>query len=263
MLVCTIRENALSYIASFDGEFNLLADAGVNKLTCAVFNTNSNSASSDVISGKAEILRVLVETQPGAIGLTKAEGLNASNKLYPIKLKKGQEVLIYLSSDNLLLRDVSMKIWQETDAANDEDVVIESKVIDLESSFIQEFDFEDNSYKYNLLKSINTLLEKDSISIDVLNNLYSLIDELPEEVINLIDMDNIYVSEIGTVIIDIYNEEGLFSLEVGRTKVGYFAEIDNSFVCQNDGVEFNSDNSENSPVIIKDLLEFNDLVVPV
>jgi len=121
----------LSYIASFDGEFNLLADAGVNKLTCAVFNTNSNSASSDVISGKAEILRVLVETQPGAIGLTKAEGLNASNKLYPIKLKKGQEVLIYLSSDNLLLRDVSMKIWQETDAANDEDVVIESKVIDL------------------------------------------------------------------------------------------------------------------------------------
>jgi len=143
------------------------------------------------------------------------------------------------------------------------DQFYESKVIDLESSFIQEFDFEDNSYKYNLLKSINTLLEKDSISIDVLNNLYSLIDELPEEVINLIDMDNIYVSEIGTVIIDIYNEEGLFSLEVGRTKVGYFAEIDNSFVCQNDGVEFNSDNSENSPVIIKDLLEFNDLVVPV
>lgn len=121
----------LSYIASFDGEFNLLADPGLNKLTCAVFNTSSNSASSDVINGKAEILRVLVGTQPGAIGLTKSEELGTNNKLYPVKLKKGQEILIYLSTDNLSLRDISMKIWQESDAKDDENLVLESKVIDM------------------------------------------------------------------------------------------------------------------------------------
>ncbi len=121
----------LSYIASFDGEFNFLVDGGQNKLTCAVFNTSSNSASSDVISGKAEILRVLVETQPGAVGLTKGEELNVSNRLYPVKLVKGQEVLIYLGTDNLSLREVSMKIWQESDARKEKDAILESKVIDM------------------------------------------------------------------------------------------------------------------------------------
>ena len=72
-----------------------------------------------------------METQPGAVGLTKGEELNVSNKLYPVKLIKGQEVLIYLSTDNLSLRDVSMNIWQESDARNEEDAVLESKVIDL------------------------------------------------------------------------------------------------------------------------------------
>lgn len=121
----------LSYIASFDGEFNLLADAGQSKLTFAVFNTNSNSGSTNVVSGKAEILRVLVETKPGAIGLAKENDLGESNKLYPIRLQKGQELLIYLSTDNLSLRDVSMKIWQESEAKNDENTVLDSKVLDL------------------------------------------------------------------------------------------------------------------------------------
>lgn len=143
------------------------------------------------------------------------------------------------------------------------DQFYESKVIDLESSFIYEYDFEDNSHKNNLLKSISTVLDRDKISLNVLTNLYSLIDELPEEIINLIDIDNIYVSEIGTAIIDIYNGEGLFSLEIGKTKIGYFAEIDNSFVYQNDGLEFDTYNSENIPVLISDLLGFNDQVVAV
>lgn len=143
------------------------------------------------------------------------------------------------------------------------DQFYESKVIDLESSFILENDFEDNSYKVSLLKSINSLLDMNKVSIDVFNNLYSIVDELPEEIINLIDTDNIYASEIGTVIIDIYNENGLFSLEIGKTKLGYFAEIDNSFVSQNDGLEFSSYNLKNLPVLVEDLLGFNDQVVAV
>jgi hypothetical protein len=137
----------------------------------------------------------------------------------------------------------------------------ESKVLDLESSFIVEHDFEDNSYKANLLKSLNSWFDRENLSTDVYNNLYTILDELPEEIINMVDIDNIYVSDTGTVIVDIYNDGGVFSLEIGRTKVGYFADINDSFVYQNDGIEFSMYNTANLPFLIKDLLGFNDRIV--
>ena len=121
----------LSYIAPFDGEFNIIADAGSNQLVFAVFGTSINNASSNVINGKAEILRVLVEPKPGSVGLVKGSEVASSNKLYPLKLEKGKEILIYLNTTNTSVRDVSVKIWQEVELNEEEDLKLESKVMDL------------------------------------------------------------------------------------------------------------------------------------
>lgn len=73
------------------------------------------------------------------------------------------------------------------------------------------------------------LLNLKEISADVHNNAYNLLVNLPEFILDKIDIENIYTSQYGTVMIDFeFSESNIFSLEIGKNSVGYFSEINSS-----------------------------------
>ncbi|PVH25782.1 hypothetical protein [Sphingobacterium corticibacter] len=138
------------------------------------------------------------------------------------------------------------------------DLSYESKIVDLESSCIPETTFEEKSFRHSLLKSIPSFIDFKELSMEVSKNLYSILNELPEEIVNMIDVDEIYTSDIGTIIMDIRMENALFSIEIGKSKIGYFAEVNDIFIYQNDGIEFNSLAITNLGGLFKDLLDLYD-----
>lgn len=120
------------YIAPFDGEFNMSVDPGnENSISFALFNVAGGEYSKDIYNGKAEIIRVMAHPKPGITGLSKGDEIDSGNRLYPVQLKQGQEVLIYLNTQNLSLRSVMINIWQLSDAREKEGIVLDKKVIDL------------------------------------------------------------------------------------------------------------------------------------
>lgn len=108
----------LSYVAGFDGEFSVEVDAGNEEIVFAVFNAASGDIGSDIASGKAPILRVLVDSKPGKVGLSKSDNIPVSNKLYPLKLKQGEEILVYINAKNSSVRDVLVRVDLQPDNTN-------------------------------------------------------------------------------------------------------------------------------------------------
>ena len=108
----------LSYVAGFDGEFSVEVDAGNEEIVFAVFNAAGGDIGSDIASGKAPILRVLVDSQPGKVGLSKSDNIPVSNKLYPLTLKQGEEILIYINAKNSSVRDVLVRVDLEPENTN-------------------------------------------------------------------------------------------------------------------------------------------------
>jgi hypothetical protein len=82
----------------------------------------------------------------------------------------------------------------------------------------------------NIIKNkIFQLHNLKEISADVHNNAYNLLINLPEFILDKIDIENIYTSRYGTVMIDFeFFESNIFSLEIGKKSIGYFSEIDSS-----------------------------------
>lgn len=80
--------------------------------------------------------------------------------------------------------------------------------------------------KSNLIqKAIAKYLQEEKVQNDVQLNTYRIIEKLSELFIDNLDLDSIYISKYGTVLIDFEKENNLFSIEVGSKSIGYFSEI--------------------------------------
>ena len=65
---------------------------------------------------------------------------------------------------------------------------------------------------------------------EVIKNAYRLLDTLINDGYITIKAEDIVPTPYGSIVMDFANEKGLVSVEVGKTKVGFFTE----FICEND-----------------------------
>jgi hypothetical protein len=80
--------------------------------------------------------------------------------------------------------------------------------------------------KNQLINFANKLDKSNSeISYDVLNQSLNLIDNIYPSLVEKLNIENVYTSSYGTVILDWeFSGDNLFSLEVGKDSIGYFIE---------------------------------------
>ena len=77
----------------------------------------------------------------------------------------------------------------------------------------------------NLLKSLTKYLDEENIQVEVQINTIKVIENLSELFIANIDLDFVYTSNYGTVLIDFEKGKSIFSIEIGAKSIGYFSEI--------------------------------------
>lgn len=78
----------------------------------------------------------------------------------------------------------------------------------------------------NLLKNISKYLEEENIQKEVQINTIKVIESLSEFFIDNIDLDSIYTSSYGTILVDFERDNNIFSIEIGSKSIGYFSEIE-------------------------------------
>jgi hypothetical protein len=80
--------------------------------------------------------------------------------------------------------------------------------------------------------------DESSISSEVLNNVFFFLDKLEMNILDAIEVENVYTSPYGTLIIDWEKDiDNVFSLEFGAKEIGYFIEIDGRDIKQVDEKE--------------------------
>lgn len=126
-----------------------------------------------------------------------------------------------------------------------------------QKNYFEDFLCSDN---INIIKNkIFQLLNLKEISADLHNNAYNLLVNLPEFILDKIDVENIYTSQYGTLMVDFeFFDSNIFSLEIGKKSVGYFSEIDSSTYIFCDELETidKYGNLINSNVLINDIENF-------
>jgi hypothetical protein len=115
--------------------------------------------------------------------------------------------------------------------------------------------------KNQLISFSNQTDDSDSdskISFDVLNQSLNIIDSIYPSLIEKLNIDNIYSSSYGTVILDWeLSNNSLFSLEVGKNAIGYFIEKNGDDVKEVDSLSLSEKNLKNTfSLLIKDLSDF-------
>lgn len=103
------------------------------------------------------------------------------------------------------------------------------------------------------------LLNQSRISYSVYNNASNLLVNLPELVMEKIDIDNVFESNYGTLMVDFeLKNNDLFSLEIGKKSIGYFSEVNDVTYSYCDELEtVSEDGRVVSPnKLSKDLLDF-------
>ena len=126
-----------------------------------------------------------------------------------------------------------------------------------EQNYFEGFIRIDNVNK--IKKHLFHLLNQSSISYPVYNNASNLLVNLPEIVLDKIDIDNIYESNYGTVMVDIeFKDNDIFSLEIGRKSIGYFSEVNDSTYSYCDELETINEAGEaiNSILVSEAVLDF-------
>jgi hypothetical protein len=94
----------------------------------------------------------------------------------------------------------------------------------------------------------------DNISNKVKSNTLSVLDRLSSIFIDNVTEDSFYPSSYGTIIIEFEKKGAIFSLEIGKNRIGYFSEIDGKTVHFQEEVSI--DNPEHLNLAIGEL---NDL----
>ncbi len=84
-----VNEVWFSFIADYDGKFLLRADTEVNDLNLVAFQSEGKNICTDIYSGKAEIVRMLIKEEYPSVWLTER---NIKNALYPIQMQKGDKI---------------------------------------------------------------------------------------------------------------------------------------------------------------------------
>jgi hypothetical protein len=77
-----------------------------------------------------------------------------------------------------------------------------------------------------LLKNISKYLEEENIHKEVQINTIKVVESLSEFFIDNIDLDSIYPSSYGTVLVDFEKDNNIFSIEIGTKSIGYFSEVE-------------------------------------
>ena len=120
-------------------------------------------------------------------------------------------------------------------------VINATKDIDLKDTYLL-FNC-DYSSKLELIKNQLNLFFTNSdedikINSKVYNSSYYIINNLYPSIYNEININDIYTSNYGTLIIDWEKKSGdVFSLEIGSEKLGYFIEKDNIDIKQMEEIE--------------------------
>jgi outer membrane protein OmpA-like peptidoglycan-associated protein len=120
----------LSYLIPYDGDLTLSVDIGSSPLQLVVFKIFGDDPAQELLSGKAEIQRLILTPESGSIALTKENYLPTQNRLYPLKVKQGQHLLFYFNTTNVNIRTIFLKTHIEHGRSTD-DVQADQKVLDL------------------------------------------------------------------------------------------------------------------------------------
>lgn len=142
-----------------------------------------------------------------------------------------------------------------------ESIIVEETNIDLKSCYY--LNNVSGNYteiiKNQLINFSNKLDNSDSeISFDVLNQSIKIIDSIYPSLIEKLNVENIYTSSYGTVILDWeFLDDNIFSLEIGKDSIGYFIEKNGEDVKEVDSLGLKDKEIKNTfSSLINDLSDF-------
>jgi hypothetical protein len=95
-------------------------------------------------------------------------------------------------------------------------------------------------------KSLSVYLQDNGVKDNVKINTYHLIENLFHLYMDKIDLESIYLSNWGTVLIDFEKDNNIFSIEIGSKSIGYFSEINSKTEHFCEEAFINSEDSFNS-----------------
>lgn len=155
--------------------------------------------------------------------------------------------LNYDTDKHMLKHEENEIINQETLSENDDFPVRTFELISQDNSDELEI------YKKKIQElSMDRPLKK-GLSFGVIDQCLFLIDELNPLSLKEIDLENIYPTELGTVIFDWEKDrDNVFSLEIGLKSIGYFIEVEGKDVKQVDDVVL----KDHINILINDLNRF-------
>jgi hypothetical protein len=114
----------------------------------------------------------------------------------------------------------------------------------LETNNTYLFNFNSISGVYQTISlKLKEEFEKNNISSDVYKTSYDLISLLPESILFKLEVDNVYPTNYGTVVLDWEDDKSNdeFSLEIGNDCFGYFSEFDGKDTINVEEVPFSSE----------------------
>lgn len=92
-----------------------------------------------------------------------------------------------------------------------------------------------------------------SISLEVYNNGYMVLDKIYPHILEKLDAEDIYTTPYGTLIFDWEKDaDNVFSLEIGAKKLGYFVEVNGEDIRQKDSFSW----EEGQKILLNDLNNF-------
>ena len=99
--------------------------------------------------------------------------------------------------------------------------------LDIDNTYLFDFNSISNIYETFTLK-LKEEFEKNNISSNVYITSYDLISLLPESILFKLEVDNLYPTNYGTIVLDWEDDKSNdeFSLEIGNSCFGYFSEFD-------------------------------------
>ena len=126
-----------------------------------------------------------------------------------------------------------------------------------QKNYFDDFSCFDNITK--IKNKIFQLLDSKEISTEVHNNACNLLVSLPELILDKVDIENIYTSQYGTIMVDFeFFDSNIFSLEIGKNSIGYFSEINSlTFIfCEELKTIDKDGNAINSNILSNDIESF-------
>jgi outer membrane protein OmpA-like peptidoglycan-associated protein len=125
----TLEKNSLwcSFKAPFKGRFTLDAIVADGELDLLIFETQSRTICNDILSGKAEVARI-IKAGEKRLGLSL---IAASNTLYPLELEAGKEIMICFLLRQKSKAKMDVQFYLEPIDLSNTDKDENSKVVDL------------------------------------------------------------------------------------------------------------------------------------